>query len=191
MPTASDTHIGPLIRYFILNAYSYLMSLVLSIVPRFTVWYKRQNPLVLLLLLVACYQKAQATSILLLLLLVFLTQQKFVPVFSLFILQCVQEEIFGPVVVVLKVANDEEAIQLANDVAYGLAGSVWTKDVHKAFKASAAIRAGLLYYEEPSETSGTVWINDHLPLTSEMPHGGYKASGFGKDMSHFTLEGTT
>ncbi|MBI4376311.1 MAG: gamma-aminobutyraldehyde dehydrogenase [Elusimicrobia bacterium] len=90
--------------------------------------------------------------------------------------ELVQREIFGPVVCLLPFKDEGEAVALANDVPYGLAGSVWTKDVHKAFRVSSALRFG------------TVWINDHLPLCSEMPHGGFKQSGSGKDMSKYALE---
>ncbi len=88
----------------------------------------------------------------------------------------VQEEIFGPVVIVNRFGSEAEAIQLGNDVAYGLAASVWTKDVQRALRVSSALEFG------------TVWVNDHLPLTSEMPHGGFKSSGVGKDLSHYALE---
>lgn len=90
--------------------------------------------------------------------------------------ELVQKEIFGPVVCLLPFKDEEEALTLANDVSYGLAASVWTKDAHKALRVSSALRFG------------TVWINDHLPLTSEMPHGGFNQSGFGKDLSHGALE---
>jgi betaine-aldehyde dehydrogenase len=81
-----------------------------------------------------------------------------------------RQEIFGPVLGVLEFETFEEAIAIANGVEYGLAGSVWTRDVRQALKAAHALR------------SGDVWINDHLPLASETPHGGFKRSGFGKDL---------
>jgi 1-pyrroline dehydrogenase len=91
--------------------------------------------------------------------------------------EIVQKEVFGPVVSVQRFAGDEEAIAMANDVPYGLAASVFTRDVARALKASAAL------------DFGTVWVNDHLlPITSEMPHGGFKQSGYGKDMSAYSME---
>jgi betaine-aldehyde dehydrogenase len=90
--------------------------------------------------------------------------------------EIVQREVFGPVLVALPFDTDTEAVTLANDTAYGLAASVWTRDLRRALHATKAIRAGC------------VWVNDHIPIISEMPHGGVKASGFGKDMSTYSFE---
>ena len=90
--------------------------------------------------------------------------------------EVIREEIFGPVLCVMPFDDDEEAITLANDTPYGLAASAWTRDVYRALKATREIRAGC------------VWINDHIPIISEMPHGGMNESGFGKDMSSYSFE---
>ncbi len=90
--------------------------------------------------------------------------------------EIVQREVFGPVISVQSVPDEDTAIKWANDVDYGLAASVWTSDVGRAMRMSKALQFG------------TVWVNDHIPIVSEMPHGGFKSSGYGKDMSMYALE---
>ena len=93
--------------------------------------------------------------------------------------EIVQDEVFGPVVTVQRFADEDQAIAWANDVRFGLAASVWTQDIGKALRVAKAIQFG------------TVWVNDHFTLVSEMPHGGFKESGYGKDQSMYAIEDYT
>lgn len=90
--------------------------------------------------------------------------------------EIVKDEVFGPVLAVIPFDTDDEGIRLANDTVYGLAASAWTNNLQRALRATREIKAGC------------VWVNDHVPIISEMPHGGFKQSGFGKDMSAYSFE---
>jgi betaine-aldehyde dehydrogenase len=93
--------------------------------------------------------------------------------------ELIRDEIFGPVITVQRFSDEAQAVEWANATRYGLASSVWTREVGRALRVSKALRFGC------------VWINDHIPLVSEMPHGGFKESGYGKDLSVYSLEDYT
>ncbi len=93
--------------------------------------------------------------------------------------EIIQNEVFGPVITVQRFSDEEQAVGYANGVEFALASSVWTKDHARAMRMSRRL------------DFGCVWINTHIPLVAEMPHGGFKKSGYGKDLSSYGFEDYT